>query len=224
MLKETDGQRANSMPPHASIDDANVNVNVNVNANTNANINAKLNALATSQQVLDFWFEELTPKQWFIKSDDLDREIAERFGETLAAAARCECWQWRETPAGRVAEIVMLDQFSRNVHRDTPSAFAQDPLALALAQELISRGEDDALPLTRRIFAYMPFMHSESLLIHGEAVRLFDQPGMEEQLRFEQRHRDIIERFGRYPHRNAILGRRSTREESAFLTQPGSSF
>ncbi|WP_110631167.1 DUF924 family protein [Salinicola salarius] len=208
------------MPPHASIDDA----NVNVNANTNANINAKLNALATSQQVLDFWFEELTPKQWFIKSDDLDREIAERFGETLAAAARCECWQWRETPAGRVAEIVMLDQFSRNVHRDTPSAFAQDPLALALAQELISRGEDDALPLTRRIFAYMPFMHSESLAIHDQAVKLFDRPGMEEQLDYEHRHRAIIERFCRYPHRNAILGRESTPEEIEFLSQPGSSF
>jgi uncharacterized protein (DUF924 family) len=218
MLKETDGQRANSMPPHASIDDA------NVNANTNANINAKLNALATSQQVLDFWFEELTPKQWFIKSDDLDREIAERFGETLAAAARCECWQWRETPAGRVAEIIILDQFSRNVHRDTPSAFAQDPLALALAQELISRGEDDALPLTRRIFAYMPFMHSESLAIHDQAVKLFDRPGMEEQLDYEHRHRAIIERFGRYPHRNTILGRESTPEEIEFLRQPGSSF
>ena len=214
MLKETDGQRANSMPPHASIDDANVN----------ANINAKLNALATSQQVLDFWFEELTPKQWFIKSDDLDREIAERFGETLAAAACCECWQWRETPAGRVAEIVMLDQFSRNVHRDTPSAFAQDPLALALAQELISRGEDDALPLTRRIFAYMPFMHSESLAIHDQAIKLFDRPGMEEQLDYEHRHRAIVERFGRYPHRNTILGRESTPEEIEFLRQPGSSF
>ncbi|MEG3116538.1 DUF924 family protein [Salinicola sp. 4072] len=161
--------------------------------------------LATSQQVLDFWFEELTPKQWFIKSDDLDRTITERFGETLAAAARCECWQWRETPAGRVAEIVVLDQFSRNVHRDTPGSFTQDPLALALAQELISRGEDDALPLTRRIFAYMPFMHSESLAIHDQAVTLFDRPGMEEQLDYEHRHRAIVERFGRYPHRNAIL-------------------
>ncbi|WP_087720662.1 DUF924 family protein [Salinicola sp. LHM] len=180
--------------------------------------------LATSQQVLDFWFEELTPKQWFIKSDDLDRTITERFGETLAAAARCECWQWRETPAGRVAEIVVLDQFSRNIHRDTPSAFAQDPLALALAQELISRGEDDALPLTRRIFAYMPFMHSESLAIHDQAVKLFDQPGMEEQLDYEHRHRAIVERFGRYPHRNAILGRESTPEEIEFLRQPGSSF
>ena len=212
MLKETDRQRAKFMFPHASTDDA--------DANTNANPNA----LATPQQVLDFWFEELTPKQWFIKSDDLDRGIAERFGDTLAAAARCECWQWRETPAGRVAEIVVLDQFSRNVHRDTPSAFAQDPLALALAQELISRGEDDALPLTRRIFVYMPFMHSESRVIHDHALRLFDQPGMEDQLDYEQRHRAIIERFGRYPHRNAMLGRESTPEEREFLGQPGSSF
>ncbi|GHB13383.1 DUF924 family protein [Salinicola rhizosphaerae] len=176
------------------------------------------------QPVLDFWFDELTPKQWFAKDAALDRTIAERFGATLAAAASGEMWTWRRSAQGRLAEVIVLDQFSRNIHRDKPQAFAQDPLALGLAQAAIDGGHDMALPVSQRIFLYMPFMHSESLLIHGEAVRLFDQPGMEEQLRFEQRHRDIIERFGRYPHRNAILGRRSTPEESAFLTQPGSSF
>jgi len=180
--------------------------------------------LAHPQQVLDFWFDELTPKQWFRKDADLDRAITQRFGDTLAAAARCECWQWRETPAGRLAEILVLDQFSRNVHRDTPGAFAQDLLALALAQELIARGEDEVLPLAQRIFVYMPFMHSESLVIHDQAAVLFDQPGMEEQIDFERRHREIIERFGRYPHRNAILGRQSTPDELEFLDQPGSSF
>lgn len=180
--------------------------------------------IATPHQVLDFWFETLTPKEWFRKDADLDRTIAERFGGTLAAAAQCECWQWRETPAGRLAEIIVLDQFSRNVHRDTPGAFAQDPLALALAQETIAAGDDARLPTPQRIFVYMPFMHSESLAIHDRAIGLFDQPGMEEQVRFEQRHREIIERFGRYPHRNAILGRKSTPEEIAFLRQPGSSF
>ncbi|MDH4571516.1 DUF924 family protein [Salinicola acroporae] len=180
--------------------------------------------IATPHQVLDFWFETLTPKEWFRKDADLDRTIAERFGDTLAAAAHCECWQWRETPAGRLAEIIVQDQFSRNVHRDTPGAFAQDPLALALAQELIARGEDAELPVAQRIFAYMPFMHSESLAIHARAVALFDVPGMETQLDYEHRHREIIERFGRYPHRNAILGRESTPEEVAFLRQPGSAF
>ncbi|WFF41315.1 DUF924 domain-containing protein [Salinicola endophyticus] len=180
--------------------------------------------IAAPQAVCDFWFETLSAKQWFAKDAALDGEIAERFGATLAAAARCELWHWRDSPTGRVAEIVVLDQFSRNVHRDTPAAFAQDPLALALAQELIARGEDTALPLAQRIFAYMPFMHSESLAIHARAVTLFDTPGMEAQLDYEHRHREIIQRFGRYPHRNAILGRVSTPEEIAFLRQPGSAF
>lgn len=180
--------------------------------------------IATPQQILEFWFEELIPKQWFLKDSELDRMIGERFGATLAAAARCECWAWRKTPAGRVAEIIVLDQFSRNIHRDTPGAFAQDPLALALSQELIGLGLDTSLPLAQRIFAYMPFMHSESLPIHDRALELFDRPGMEEQLDYERRHRVIIERFGRYPHRNAILGRESTPEEIEFLRQPGSSF
>ncbi len=185
---------------------------------------ASANPLATPQQILDFWFTELTPKHWFRKDPTLDGEIASRFGDTLIAAARGETADWRREPRGRVAEILVLDQFSRNVYRDTPGAFAQDPVALTLAQELISRGEDETLPLIQRIFVYMPFMHSESRVIHDHALRLFDQPGMEDQLDYEQRHRAIIERFGRYPHRNAMLGRESTPEEREFLGQPGSSF
>ncbi|WP_106419088.1 DUF924 family protein [Salinicola tamaricis] len=180
--------------------------------------------IATPQTVCDFWFETLSAKQWFAKDAALDGEIADRFGTTLVAAARCELWHWRDTPTGRLAEIVVLDQFSRNVHRDTPAAFAQDPLALALAQELIASGEDTALPVAQRIFAYMPFMHSESLAIHARAIALFDVPGMETQLDYEHRHREILQRFGRYPHRNAILGRVSTPEETAFLHEPGSTF
>jgi uncharacterized protein (DUF924 family) len=123
-----------------------------------------------------------------------------------------------------LAEIVALDQFSRNVYRDTARAFVQDALALALAQELVASGQDRSLPLAQRSFAYMPYLHSESALIHAQAVALFSQPGMEDALRFELRHQAIIARFGRYPHRNAILGRISTAEELAFLGEPGSSF
>ena len=112
----------------------------------------------------------------------------------------------------------------RNIHRDTPLAFARDPVALVLAQEAVASGIDHRLEVPWRAFLYMPWMHSESLAIHDEALGLFDQPGLEEQLHFEHRHRDIILRFGRYPHRNAILGRPSTPEELAFLDQPGSSF
>ena len=176
------------------------------------------------QAILHFWFTELTPKQHFAKDAALDEAIRTRFGATLEAAARCELFAWRATPEGRLAEVLVLDQFSRNVWRDTPRAFAQDALALALAQELVASGQGRSLPLAQRSFAYMPYMHSESALIHEQAVALFSQPGLEDNLRFEHAHKAIIDRFGRYPHRNAILGRSSTAEELAFLGGPGSSF
>ncbi len=176
------------------------------------------------QPILHFWFTELTPKQHFAKDVALDEAIRTRFGTTLEASARCELFAWRVTPEGRLAEVLVLDQFSRNVYRDTARAFAQDALALVLAQELVASGQDHSLPLAQRSFAYMPYMHSESALVHTQAVALFSQPGMEDTLRFELRHKEIIDRFGRYPHRNAILGRNSTPEELAFLSKPGSSF
>jgi hypothetical protein len=174
--------------------------------------------------IFHFWFTELTPKQHFAKDPALDEAIRTRFGATLDAAARCELFAWRATPQGRLAEVVVLDQFSRNVFRDTHRAFAQDALALALAQELVASGQDRMLLPAQRSFAYMPYMHSESGLVHAQAVALFAQPGMEDSLRSEVRHKAIIDRFGRYPHRNAILGRTSTPEELAFLREPGSSF
>ena len=177
-----------------------------------------------SHSILHFWFTELTPKQHFAKDAALDEAIRTRFSSTLDAAARCELFAWRAPPEGRLAEVLVLDQFSRNVYRDTARAFAQDALALVLAQELVASGQDRSLPLAQRSFAYMPYMHSESALVHAQAVALFSQPGMEDTLRFELRHKEIIDRFGRYPHRNALLGRTSTPEERAFLSEPGSSF
>lgn len=125
---------------------------------------------------------------------------------------------------GRLAEIIVLDQFSRNMFRGKPESFSQDAQALTLAQELVTNGHDQNLSVERRIFAYMPYMHSESDLIHEQAERLYSQPGMEGALAFEKRHKVIIERFGRFPHRNAILGRTFTPQELAFLETPGSSF
>jgi uncharacterized protein (DUF924 family) len=177
-----------------------------------------------AQDILHFWFEELNDTQRFAKDPALDATMRARFGAALQTAARAELFGWRSTPDGRLAEIVLLDQFSRNIYRDTPGAFAQDPQALTLAQELVASGLDQTLPLAQRIFAYMPFMHSESLLIHAQALPLFAQPGMQGTLAFENKHKTILERFGRYPHRNAILGRVSTPEEQVFLGQPGSSF
>jgi uncharacterized protein (DUF924 family) len=174
--------------------------------------------------ILHFWFDELTEKQHFAKDAALDALMVQRFGALLERAARCELFGWRATPAGRLAEIIVLDQFSRNVWRGTPRTFAQDALALALAQELVLRGDDAQLPVAQRRFAYMPYMHSESLVVHQEALRLFALPGLEDNLRFERLHLAILERFGRYPHRNAILGRASTSQELAFLQEPGSGF
>lgn len=180
--------------------------------------------LSDIQAVLDFWFETLTPAQWFKKDAQLDRTITERFSELHAKAARCECYLWRESAYGRLAEIIVLDQFARNIYRGDPRAFATDALALALAQEAVASGADTALSNDQRAFLYMPFMHSESAAIHTIAMQLFGQPGLENNLDFEVRHKAIIDRFGRYPHRNALLGRASTDEELAFLEQPGSSF
>jgi uncharacterized protein (DUF924 family) len=174
--------------------------------------------------VLQFWFGELTPADWWRKDPALDRRIAGRFGPTLAAASRCELYAWRGTARGRLAEVIVLDQFSRNVHRDTAAAFANDALALALAQEAVARGCDLELTAAERAFLYLPWMHSESALIHEEALRLYAAPGLEHNLDFERRHKAIIDRFGRYPHRNAMLGRASTDEEIEFLKQPGSAF
>ena len=174
--------------------------------------------------VLQFWFDELTAEDWWRKDPALDQRIAIRFGPTLAAASRCELHAWRESARGRLAEVIVLDQFSRNIHRDTAAAFANDALGLALAQEAVARGCDRELPPAERAFLYLPWMHSESALIHEEALRLFAAPGLEKNLDFERRHKAIIDRFGRYPHRNAVLGRASTADELEFLKQPGSSF
>ena len=174
--------------------------------------------------VLEFWFSELEPRRWWQKDPELDDLINQRFGEVHSRAAAAELHEWRGQPQGRLAEIIVLDQFSRNIHRDDPRAFAQDGMALVLAQEAVDQGADQSLLPERRAFLYMPYMHSESARIHERAVELFDQPGLEGNLEFELKHKAIIDHFGRYPHRNEVLGRDSTAEEKAFLKEPGSSF
>lgn len=187
-------------------------------------LNAGYSPAKCASEVIRYWFTALTPAQWFQKSRTLDADIERRFGEALQAARRGELWRWRATPHGRLAEVIVLDQFSRNIHRDTPEAFAADSQALVLAQESVARGDDTCLEPHERAFLYMPYMHSESLLVHDEALRLFDQPGLENNLHFEHRHREILLQFGRYPHRNEVLGRESSAEELSFLQRPGSSF
>lgn len=175
-------------------------------------------------EVLGFWFDEIQPAQWWAVDPAFDQWVAQRFGALHAAAVAAELADWRRTPEGRLAEVVVLDQFSRNIHRGTPLAFAADPMALALAQEAVAGGHDQALPPERRAFLYMPFMHSESRQVHVEAERLFEALGQPSSLQFERRHKAIVDRFGRYPHRNEILGRASSPEELVFLKEPGSRF
>jgi len=174
--------------------------------------------------VLRFWFDEIKPAMWWKADAAFDKEIRQRFGELHRRASQCELFEWRREPRGRLAEIIVLDQFSRNIFRNTPQAFAQDALALALAQEAIERGATKSLNAVERSFLYMPFMHSESKRIHQIAEDLFRDNGITENYDFELKHKAIIDRFGRYPHRNEILGRASTSEEIEFLKQPGSSF
>ncbi len=167
------------------------------------------------QEVLNFWFNDLTPNDWFTKSDDLDNQIKQRFLNIYEQTKAGENEYWRKTPKGRLAEIIILDQFPRNIFRDTSQAFSTDNQALTLSQEAIRSGADKNLNDTEKQFLYMPFMHSESLKIHQTAMHLFKTlPKIYE---FEIKHKEIIESFGRYPHRNKALERISTEEEIKWM-------
>jgi uncharacterized protein (DUF924 family) len=176
-----------------------------------------------ADEVLTFWFAEATPAQWFSVDPAFDDAIGRRFADTLGQAARGELADWRTTPRGRLAEIIVLDQFARNLGRGTPVAFALDPVALVLAQQAVAAGALADLDANERPFLLMPYMHSESARIHVDAETLFREHAPQN-LDYETRHKAIVDRFGRYPHRNAILGRASTPEEIMFLSEPGSSF
>ena len=180
--------------------------------------------LATAQSVIDFWFKEIEQKFWFKKNDSFDETICSRFLETYYAATREELADWRDSPEGSLAEIIVLDQFSRNMFRDSAQAFEYDWLAVKLTKQAIEKGDDQKLSIQQRKFIYMPLMHSELLEVHELAVKMFSQKGLEDNYEYELKHKVIIEKFGRYPHRNKVLGRESTLDEEEFLQQPGSSF
>lgn len=187
------------------------------------------------QQVLDFWFgAPNTPgygqsrSEWFRKSDAFDEAIGARFETVYEAAARGELAHWKDRVKSALALVIVLDQFPRNMYRGTPRAFAADPLALEVARHIVAQGWDRDMKPVERLFVYLPFEHAEDMAMQRESVRLFetlrDEPQSIEGIDYAYRHFEIIERFGRFPHRNAILGRASTPEEIEFLKQPGSSF
>ena len=180
--------------------------------------------------MLDFWFgapgsrERGRPRKlWFQKSQPFDAEVRRRFLAAWERAARGECERWQATPLASLALVVVLDQFPRNMFRGTARAFASDSLALAAARSMIAMEFSRLLSPVERLFAYLPFTHAEDLAAQRRSLALFH--GLEpEDERSAKRHYEIIERFGRFPHRNAVLGRQSTPEETEFLRQPGSSF
>ena len=178
------------------------------------------------EKVLNFWFTEISEKDWFIKNEEFDQRLKSRFLDLHTAAKRNELYSWRNSVQGRLAEIIVLDQFSRNIFRNQFEAFAQDPLALSLAQEAVSKGDAKHLTEKEKSFLFLPYMHSESLKIHEEFLRLLEQNGINSGnlYEYELKHKVIIDRFGRYPHRNNILNRPSTPEEIQFLQSPNSSF
>ncbi|HET8831236.1 MAG TPA: DUF924 family protein [Casimicrobiaceae bacterium] len=186
---------------------------------------------ALAREILAFWFgptPHVARDTWFRKDDAFDREIRERFGAALAAGIAGAFGEWCTTAHGSLARVVLLDQLTRNAFRGTADQFAGDPGALATANDALERGFDRALDAHERSFLYMPFEHSERLDMQDRAVELFTalaaETGVDAPLPWAHKHRDIIRRFGRFPHRNAMLGRESTAEELAFLEQPGSRF
>jgi uncharacterized protein (DUF924 family) len=190
--------------------------------------------MTAPQDVLDYWFDKPGSPEygapralWFMKSDETDAEIRRRFGPTIEAALQGRLDDWAVTAQGALALILLLDQFTRNIHRGSSAAFAGDAKALALARALVADGRDLDLAPLERWFVYLPFEHSEALADQRESMRLFgalEALSPTGALDWARKHYEVIERFGRYPHRNEILGRASTPEEIEFLRQPGSGF
>lgn len=179
---------------------------------------------ARIDEVLGFWFEELTPDDWFGGGETVDDRVRERF-LGLHENLRDEIPEsWRATARGMLAAVIALDQFPRNMYRGDPRAFAADPAALALATEAVERGLDQEMSIDERKFLYLPFEHSEDPAVQARSVELFASLDDEDTLGYAVRHKEIIDRFGRFPHRNEVLGRESTPEEIEFLKEPDSSF
>ena len=177
--------------------------------------------MRSADDVITFWFVQHGQEDWFGGKPEFDAELADAFAETHAHVAKGEAWHWRGSALGRLAEIIVLDQFSRQLFRKRPEAFAQDKMALVLAQEAIASGADHEVDVVQRSFFYLPFMHAESVTIQHEGVRLYEKLGNPEQLEFMQKHAHVIERFGRFPFRNAALGRESTADELAYMKEAG---
>ena len=174
-----------------------------------------------AQDVLDFWYRELTPKQWWKRDDAVDGEITSRFAALYERLAGKVPQVWLASPRGRLAAVIVLDQFPRNMFRGNPRSFATDAKALEIASGTIATGCDVMLSQSERTFLYMPYQHSEEREVQARSVVLFQKLDDLAQLDFALRHKEIIDRFGRFPHRNKVLGRATTPREEEFLKNPG---
>ncbi|SDG85927.1 DUF924 family protein [Pelagibacterium luteolum] len=170
-------------------------------------------------EVLDFWFVEHGAEDWYSGDPEFDARCSARLSDIHAKAIKSELWAWRETVKGRLAELILLDQLSRQLFRGEARAFASDTMALALAQEVVAQGLDAHLSDDEKLFVYMPYQHSESLIVQDESVRLFKTLKSDEYLPYAIEHHETIARFGRFPFRNAALGRTSTPEEVAYMAE-----
>ncbi|EIL97684.1 hypothetical protein RHOFW104T7_03430 [Rhodanobacter thiooxydans] len=188
----------------------------------------------TAQDVLDFWFAEANAARWFVVDDTFDAQIRERFGAAAQGAAEGRLDDWAHTPPGWLALLILLDQFPRNLYRNDPRAWAADAGAQRMALSGLARGDDRQLPAVQRVFAYLPLEHAEDLALQRRSVALFEalaaeaeaeqRPLFDDYVDYARRHHQVIARFGRFPHRNAVLGRPSTPEELHYLAQPGAGF
>lgn len=178
----------------------------------------------TVDDVLKYWYETLTPEDWWRKSDEVDADIRARFLDLYRQAVAGDLNDWADDPAGVLALVIVLDQFPRNMFRDTADMYASDEQAIAIARKAVERGLDKQIPKERRLFLYLPFEHSEKLADQDLCCDLVAALGDDQAFEFAEAHRRIVRRFGRFPHRNALLERVSTAEETEFLKEDGSSF
>lgn len=181
-------------------------------------------ATAKPDHVLLFWFETLRPEDWYRSDPGLDDFVRDKLGGLHDVGVRGDLAHWQETPAGALALIILLDQVPRNIHRGSPRSFASDQMARDVLAGALAEGRDKLLTRRKRVFLYLPLMHSEDLAEQDRSVALFTALGIEKNLDYAIRHREVIQKFGRFPHRNAVLGRKSTAGEEEYLAEPGAGF
>lgn len=174
------------------------------------------------QDILDFWFAEATRKKWFNSTTEFDQQIREKYQALWQAARDGELVDWQDSAAGALALVILLDQFPLNMFRDKPESFSTEAMSREVAAQAIEAGLDQHMDDQQKAFLYLPFMHSEDLQDQNRSVALFEQAGLMDNLKWAKHHRDIVQRFGRFPHRNSILGRNSSQDELAYLNSENS--